>query len=131
MNALDRLIGSWDFTMHHVAMSEPITGHQDYERVLDDAFVLLRWTYDHPDFPDAMIFISEERYHYFDVRGIARIFDFDITDDGWSMVRFDDDFSQRLTARFTGPDDIEGSGEASRDAGTTWQPDFTITCRRA
>ena len=131
MNALDRLVGSWEFTMHHSAMSEQVTGRQRYERVLDGAFVLLHWTYDHPDFPDAMIFISEERYHYFDVRGIVRIFDLDVADDGWSMVRLDDDFSQRFTARFTGPDDIEGSGEASYDAGTTWQPDFTINYRRS
>jgi hypothetical protein len=131
MNALDQLVGSWEFTMHHSAMSEPITGRQRYEWVLDGAFVLMHWTYDHPDFPDAMALISQERYHYFDVRGIVRIFDLELSDDGWSMINLDKDFSQRASARFTNPDLIEGSGEVSRDAGASWQPDFTITYRRS
>jgi hypothetical protein len=33
--SLDRLLGAWDFTMHHSAMAEPVTGRQRYERVLD------------------------------------------------------------------------------------------------
>jgi hypothetical protein len=45
MNALDRLLGTWEFTMHHSAISEPATGRQRYERVLDGAFVLQHWTY--------------------------------------------------------------------------------------
>jgi hypothetical protein len=131
MTALDRLVGSWEFTMQHTAMSEPITGRQRYEWVLGGAFLLQHWTYDHPDFPDAMSLLSQEHHHYFDVRGIVRIFDLDLSDEGWSMVHPDDDFAQRFTARFSGPDVIEGSGDVSRDGGTTWQPDFTITCRRS
>lgn len=130
MSALDRLVGTWEFTMQHSEVVEPVTGRQRYERVLDGAFVLLHWTYDHPDFPDAMALLSEERYHYFDVRGIVRVFDLDVDDGAWSMVRLDEDFSQRYAARFRGPDVTEGSGERSHDGGTTWQPDFTITCRR-
>jgi hypothetical protein len=125
MSALDRLLGTWEVTMHHSAMSEPVTGRQRYERVLEGAFVLQRWTYDHPDFPDAMGLLSEDRYHYFDVRGITRVFDFD--DAGWSMIRLDEDFSQRFTARFRGPDVMESTGEISHDTGLTWRPDFTMT----
>ncbi len=130
MSALDRLLGAWEFTMHHSAMSEPISGQQRYERVLDGAFVLMHWTYDHPDFPDAMAFISDDRYHYFDVRGITRVFDLTVEAAGWSMVRLDDDFSQRSTAHFRGRDAIDTTGELSLDAGVTWQPDFTMTARR-
>ena len=103
MSALDRLLGTWDITMHHSAMSEPVTGRQRYERVLDGAFVLLHWTYDHPDFPDAMALLSDDRVHYFDVRGIIRISDFTIDDAGWSMIRLDPEFSQRSTTRFHNP----------------------------
>ena len=117
--------------MHHTALAEPVTGRQRYERVLDGAFVLQHWTYDHPDFPDAMALLSEERYHYFDVRGTVRVFDLEVEDTGWTIVRLDEDFSQRSTARFRGPDAMEGTGEASHDLGATWLPDFTITYRRA
>ena len=44
--------------MHNPAMSEPVTGRQRYERVLEGAFVLQQWRYDHPDFPDAMALLS-------------------------------------------------------------------------
>jgi hypothetical protein len=104
MSALDRLLGTWEFTMHHSAISEPVTGRQRYERVLDGAFVLQHWTYYHPDFPDAMALLSDDRYHYFDVRGITRVFELEVDDAGWSMIRLDEDFSQRSTARFRGPD---------------------------
>ena len=130
MSALDRLLGTWEFTMHHSATSEPITGRQRYERVLDGAFVLQHWTYDHPDFPDAMALLSDERCHYFDVRGIVRVFDLDIDEGGWSMVRLDEDFSQRSAARFCGMDAMDTTGEISHDTGVTWQPDFTMSYQR-
>ena len=63
MSALDRLLGTWEFTMHHSAMSEPVTGRQRYERVLDGAFGLQHWTYNHPDFPDAMALLSDGPPH--------------------------------------------------------------------
>src|SRR5215218_5999057 len=130
MSTLDRLLGTWEIAMHHSTMSEPVTGRQQYERVLDGAFVLLHWAYDHPDFPDAMALLSDDRYHYFDVRGITRVFKFEVDDVGWSIIRLDDDFSQRCTARFRGSDAMTSTGENSHDLGVTWQHDFTMTYQR-
>ena len=130
MSALDRLLGTWEFTMHHSAISEPVNGRQRYERVLDGAFVLQHWTYHHPDFPDALALLSHDWYHYFDVRGITRVFELEVDDAGWSMIRLDGDFSQRSTARFRGPDAMESTGEVSHDNGATWRPDSTMTHRR-
>lgn len=130
MSALNRLLGTWEFTMHHRAMSEPVTGRQRYERVLNDAFVLQHWMYDHPNFPDAMGLLSEDRYHYFDVRGIVRVFDLAVEDAGWSMTCLDEGFSQRFTARFRGTDAMDSSGEVSYDTGANWQADFSMTYHR-
>ncbi len=130
MSALDRLLGRWVFTMHHSALAEPVTGHQQYDRVLGGAFVLQHWTYDHPDFPDAQVMLSATQAHYFDVRGVIRIFDLEIDDTGWSMIHLDSHFAQRFSTRFQGPDAMEGTGEASEDAGITWRPDFSISYRR-
>jgi hypothetical protein len=66
----------------------------------------------------------------FDVRGITRVFELEVDDAGWSMIRLDEDFSQRSTARFRGPDAMESTGEVSHDNGVTWQPDFTMTYQR-
>jgi hypothetical protein len=127
---LDRLLGTWQFTMHHVALPEPVTGVQRYERVLDGAFLRLDWTYDHPDFPNAIAMLDERSCHYFDVRGISRVFDLSVDDTGWSMIRRDADFWQRSSATFRDTDSMEGSGENSYDSGATWEHDFTISYRR-
>jgi len=128
--SLDRLLGTWDITMQHSAMAEPITGRQRYESVLEGAYVLLNWTYHHTDFPDALAILSEEHMHYFDVPGITRVFDLQINHTGWLMVRLDPEFSRRYTARFGGPDAMETTGEYSNDGGATRHHDFTMSSRR-
>ena len=113
--------------MRHSAMDRPVAGRQHYERVLDGAFVRLDWAYDHPDFPDALALLSDDAMHYFDVRGVTRVFDLTFRDDGWSMVRIDPEFSQRYTATYVGPDTIESEGERSADQGATWAHDFSMS----
>jgi len=128
--SLDRLLGTWNFTMSHSALSEPVSGRQRYERVLNGAFVMLHWAYDHPEFPDAIAMLDERAYHYFDVRGVTRVFDLAIDDSGWAMIRRDEDFWQRSAGRFRGTDAIDGKGENSFDAGHTWQHDFSMSYAR-
>ena len=129
--SLDRLLGTWKFTMRHVAMEEPIAGQQRYERVLEGAFLMLHSSYDHPDFPDAIAILAEDTCHYFDVRGVTRLFDLEIGDSGWTMIRRDADFWQRSETRSLGPDAMEGTGENSFDGGATWQHDYSISYARA
>jgi hypothetical protein len=125
--SLDRLLGTWDVTMRHRALPEPVLGRQTCERVLDGAFVLLRSSYDHPDVPDAIAVLDERACHSFDVRGVSRLFDVAVDDAGWAMVRRDEDFWQRSAARFTGPDAMEGNGENSYDRGESWEHDYSMT----
>lgn len=128
--SLDGLLGTWHFDMRHVAMPEPISGQQRYERVLDGAFVLLHWTYDHPDFPDAIAVLDDRRLHYFDVRGVTRLFDLEVGDSGWTMIRRDSDFWQRSTITFSDRDSMNGTGQNSYDSGASWQHDFSISYTR-
>ena len=124
--SLDRLLGTWELTMRHRLMDTPVRGRQQYSRVLDGAYVLLDWTYEHPDFPDAMAVLSEHDAHYFDVRGVTRVFELELDDDGWSMVRLEPEFSQRYRTRFVGADAMESEGEYSEDGGATWAHDFSM-----
>jgi hypothetical protein len=128
--ALDRLLGSWACVMHHVQVAEPVRGRQTYERALDGAFVLLRGTYEHPDFPDAMALLREQGYHYFDVRGLVRTFQLEVTAGDWSIIRRDADFWQRSRTVFVDDDRMQGTGENSYDEGLTWKHDFTMTYER-
>jgi hypothetical protein len=99
--------------------------------VLDGAFVMLTWSYDRPDFPDAIAMLDEKRYHYFDVRGIIRVFDFALDDSGWRMTWLAPEFSQRSVARFDGDDRIDVVGDRSDDEGGTWTEDFRMTLIRS
>lgn len=132
MSALDRLVGTWDLTMHHTAMTEPVRGRETYRPILDGAFLEMQRTYDHPDFPDAIAIMSETRTHYFDVRGISRVFTHELSDRGWSSARSSDGeaFAQRQSITFTTPDTMNGIGELSPDDGATWQHDYTIHLER-
>lgn len=116
--------------MRNHAFSEPVTGRQHYHRTLDGAFVRLDWTYDHPDFPDALAMLTERKMWYFDVRGIDRLIDLTFDDDRWTTTRIVPSFSQRSTARFVGDDLMETVGDYSEDLGTTWQQDYTMSSRR-
>jgi hypothetical protein len=124
--SLDRLLGTWSFTMRHSATTQPVSGQQRYERVLDGAFVILHWTYDHPDFPDAIALLDERTCHYFDVRGITRVFDVTVDDTRWALSRAGEDFWQRSETRFVGTEAMAGVGENSYDGGATWQHDYSI-----
>lgn len=128
--SLDRLLGTWTMTMRHVAKAEPVVGTHRYERILDDAFVLLHSTCEHPEFPDALAVLDESTCHYFDVRGVTRLFDLTVDDEGWSMIRRDPDFWQRSAVRFVGADAMAGTGENSFDGGATWQHDYEVSYAR-
>ena len=127
---LDRLLGSWRVTMHHSELDEPVEGVQRYERILDGAFVSLECTFEHPDFPNALAVLDDEHYDYFDVRGVRRIFDFQLGDEGWVMTWLDPDFSQRQTARFLDENTIDVDGERSSDSGVSWEHDFRVELHR-
>jgi hypothetical protein len=128
--SLDRVLGTWATTMQHVAVDEPVVGHQRYERVLGGAFVMLRWTVEHADFPDALALLDETTFHHFDVRGVTRVFEQRFSGSGWTMIRRDADFWQRSSTTFAGADRMEGTGENSHDGGVTWQHDYSLACDR-
>lgn len=132
MSALRRLVGTWDLTMRHVAVEEPIIGRETYRTILDGAFVELTRTYEHPDFPDAVAIMSETVAHHFDVRGVVRVFEqrFDATSWISQRSRGSEAFAQRQTAHFTTPDVIDGVGEMSHDDGMNWVRDYTINLIR-
>jgi hypothetical protein len=54
--------------------------------------------------------------HYFDSRGVARVYAMTITDEAWTLVREHPGFSQRFVGAFSG--DGRVSTVAGRSAGT-------------
>ena len=106
-------------------------------------FLIQRWEVPVPEAPDGIAIIgadpeSEGNYlqHYFDSRGVARIYKMRFEDGVWKLWRDEPDFSPLdFSQRFTGTfgDDgktIAGAWEIRHD-GQTWEHDFGLTYTKA
>ena len=69
--------------------------------------------------------------HYFDSRGVSRVYGLGADQDVWRFWRDWPGFSQRYVGTISADGNtITSQGELSRD-GSTWEPDLRITYRRA
>ena len=100
-------------------------------------FLVQRWTVDVPGAPDGIAIIGEDPdgdgllQHYFDSRGVARVYGMSLEGGVWRLWRDGDDFSQRFSG--TVSDDgstISGAWEIAAD-GSTWEHDFDLVYTRA
>jgi hypothetical protein len=112
-----------------------VSGQATFEWLEDQQFLMQRSHYDHPEIPDAIAVIGiidgKPSMHYFDPRGVHRVFAVDITADTWRFWNDAPGFSQRFTGTLSDDDNaINGEGELSRDDGATWERDLAITYRR-
>jgi len=108
LDALQPLIGEWSVEGRHVAFpTTVIRGRSVFEWWGDRVFLMHRRSYDHPDFPDSVSVIGATRpdgglaEHYFDTRGVHRLFDTTFEGGVWTASRNAvgaSDFDQRTTA---------------------------------
>jgi hypothetical protein len=135
---LERFIGEWEVIVDLPGASD-VAARTTFEWLLGRRFVLQRASADHPDAPDGYMVIAADHrrddgylQHYFDSRGIARVYAMSLEDGVWSLWRETPDFSpldfaQRYTGTFS--DDgatIVGRWEIAHD-GSTWEHDFDLT----
>ena len=135
---LERLIGKW--TMHVAFPGAPPVagGRVVFEWMTGEQFLIERWEVPVPEAPDGLAIIGFDEgrgtflQHYFDSRGIARVYAMSLEDGVWTLWRDAPDFSplefaQRYTGTFS--DDgttIVGRWEIAHD-GSTWEHDFDLT----
>ena len=90
--------------------------------------------------PDSIAIIGSDgegafTQHYFDPRGIVRVYAMTFSDGVWNLLRDLPDFTPlEFSQRFTGGsraagDSISGRWEISDD-GSAWEHDFDLTYRR-
>ncbi len=115
---------------------EPPDAETSFEWLEGGRFLIQRWRVDHPAAPDGIAIIGAAepagryRQHYFDSRGVERVYEMTLADGVWKLWRTAPDFSQRFTGTFDAAGDtISGAWEISRD-GTTWEHDFDLTYTR-
>ncbi len=110
-----------------------------FEWLPGERFLIERWEVPLPEAPDGIAIIGADPenhgnylQHYFDSRGVARVYKMSVSDRGWKLWRDTPDFSPLAFAqRYTGTfrDDgrvITGSWEICHD-GATWEHDFDLT----
>src|SRR5262245_33305202 len=139
LRAVSALVGEWTTEATHPAFpSTVVNGRSTSEWLEGEKFLIVRAQTDHPDFPDSVSIIGDTgglRMHYFDSRGVARIYELAVDGRVWTFSRTAPDFSplnfkQELTWTFS--DDgltIDGTSRISRDD-TSWEDDLRITFRR-
>jgi hypothetical protein len=107
----------------------------------EKAFVLERWTVPIPEAPDGLAVIGWDEgrgtflQHYFDERGIARVYEMSLANAVWKLERTKPDFSpfdfsQRFTGTLTADGkQIDGTWEIANDY-KTWAKDFDLIYTR-
>jgi hypothetical protein len=131
-----RLVGTWATEATHPGLPDTVvSGQAAFEWLEDQRFLIQRSHYDDPRIPDAIAVIGiidgKPSMHYFDARGVHRMFAVDINANAWRFWNDAPGFSQRFAGTFS--DDanaIKGEVELSRDNGATWAHDLAITYRR-
>jgi hypothetical protein len=132
LEPLNALVGEWTIEATHPAFpGQVVNGHATAEWLEGERFLLQRTNAEHPDFPDALSVLGETDEglvsHYFDSRGVHRIYRLAIDDRTWRLWREEPGFNQRFTGSLDATGDrIDGLWEASSD-GSTWEPDLGIT----
>jgi hypothetical protein len=131
LQALDALVGDW-------ALGDPSApvGRTSYSWLEGGFFLVQRWTVDIPEAPDGIAILGEDAttgglvQHYYDSRGVARVYGMSLDGGVWRLWREGPDFWQRFTGTFSEDGTtISGTWESSPD-GSNWQHDFNLLYTR-
>jgi hypothetical protein len=143
---LEPLIGEWSMAMVMPGEETPdelpdVGARVTFEWMGEKAFVLQRWTLPIPEAPDGLAVIGWDEgrgtflQHYFDERGVARVYEMTFDVGLWKLERRKKDFSPfEFSQRFTGAltDDgkrIQGTWEIAQDH-KRWEKDFNLIYTR-
>ena len=135
-------VGEWSIEAAFPG-AEPndVRGHMTFAWTLQGAFLEQRSSVPHPAAPDGLSLIGADHgsdgftQHYFDSRGVARVYAMTFRDGVWTLLRDKPDFTplsfhQRYVGEFRDDGNtIEGRWETSAD-GSEWTLDFGLTNRR-
>jgi len=133
LRLLDVFIGEWSMETSGEARTV-------FEWALDGQFLVQRSQTPHPGAPDSVAIVGldpgGETYsqHYFDSRGIARVYAMTFSEGVWKLLREKPDFSPlAFSQRFTGTfsDDCNAiAGLWEIRTASRWERDFPLTYTR-
>jgi hypothetical protein len=152
MKPFARLLGHWTTEATHPAFPGLVVrGTLESSWLEGERFLIQRSRAEHPDFPDGIMIIGftehdrvqngqrtvdpsstkpELTMHYFDARGVFRVYDVSADEREWRFWRNSPGFSQRFTGTYAdGGHTIEGLSQLCEDD-KNWKDDLKITYRR-
>ena len=142
MAPLEPLIGEWSVeALFPGVPPTDLRGRTVFEWMTGGKFLLQRWEVPIDEAPDGLAVIGPDQdngaylQHYFDSRGVARVYAMSFDRGVWKLSRTSADFSPLdFAQRFTGTlsDDgrtIQGRWELAHD-GSTWEHDFDLVYTR-
>ena len=142
LERLEPFVGEWRIEAPAFPLQAEIADAActTFEWTLGGAFLLQRSSVPVPEAPDSLSLMGpdgDDAYtqHYFDARGIARVYAMTFDGRDWTLERHTADFSplpfhQRWLATFSADRNaIEGRWETSPD-GRDWELDFELAYRR-
>ena len=141
LEQLSPFIGEWDLVVSLPSPDE-VTARATLEWTLDGRFLLQRTEISIPEAPNTLSIIGPDprgdayAQHYFDTRGVVRVYAMTFEDGVWTLRRESPDFSdlsfhQRYEGTFSEDGNtIDGHWDISHDEGATWERDFDLVYRR-
>jgi hypothetical protein len=141
LERLQPLVGEWriEAPAFPLPPTDADAARITFEWTLGGAFLLQRSSIPVPEAPDGLSVIGTyacDGYtqHYFDSRGIARVYAMTFDGREWTLERHEPDFTplpfhQRWVGTFSDGDTIRGRWEASDD-GRQWELDFELEYHR-
>jgi hypothetical protein len=141
---LNVFVGEWSVEARFPAngMEEGPPARSWFEWVLDGQFLVQRTEVPVPEAPDSLAIVGADPetgayiQHYYDSRGVARLYAMSLADGVWTLTRESPDFTplafrQRFTATVSDDQNtISGTWEKAV-GGAGWEHDFALTYRRA
>jgi hypothetical protein len=141
LERLTPLVGEWDL---ETSFAPPggVRARAMFEWALGGQFLVQRSEIDVPEAPDSLMVVAADpetdgfTQHYFDSRGVVRLYAMTFDDNVWTLRRESPDFTPLSFAqRFVGTmsddgDTIEGRWETMPPGGSTWEHDFDLTYKR-
>ena len=140
LNRLEVLVGEWVVEAEFPGLEVP-PGRSVFEWTLDGQFLVQRTEAPNPA-PDSVAIIAVDprtggyTQHYYDSRGVVRLYAMTLAGGMWQLLRETPDFSpldfrQRYRGRIGGDGDtITGAWELAEGDSAVWERDFRLSYRR-
>jgi ketosteroid isomerase-like protein len=133
---LEPLVGEWRTTVAMPGVDAPVHGQTTFTYLAGGGYLVQQVAVDDPRFPTGIMVIGPDSggdrivQHYFDARGVARVYQIALDGGVLRLWRDGPDFAQRYTGVLSADGAVIDGAWERCDDGVSWQHDFDLTSTR-